>query len=134
MMLCMNNEVNSLVEKVDEKALDEQKIRRSKPEETIFRYGDNCVVVASTEDYKRSVPCFLSLKGALDMAAHAVEKNIVTESNLSDITKFPNSYIITFENSATFEISVILYMEMSEELVGVWTYGEVCEFLYKHCA
>lgn len=134
-MICLKGESHSNKEMLSELMYKKDSKRRSVPEEVVIEYGDGYVLVAYNNDFIRTVPCFTDLKSALELVIMAVKNNHISESFLSDITKLPNSWVLTFQNWASFEISDSVYLIMENEYGEKenWTYSSLCEIFFERC-
>ena len=134
-MLCLENENRLDCEKLTQVGYADSKTVRSHPEVTVFNYGEDHVLVAATEDYRRTIPCFSNLSGALEMAHCAVTRGTIAESYLVDATKLPDGRVLTFDNNASFIVTEKLYQEMQKAIdEHEMSYSSATIFLFNNCA
>ena len=134
-MICIKNESHPNKETLSELMYKKDSKRRSVPEEVVIEYGNGYTLVAYNNDFIRTVPCFTDLKSALELVILAVKNNRINESYLSDATKLPNSWVLTFQNWASFEVSDSVYSIMENEYGEKenWSYSSLCEVFFERC-
>lgn len=104
---------------------------------TLVNYGEDCKLVVSNEDFKRTVPCFLNLKGALDVTNGSLEKEKgIKDCNLTGASHLSDSWVLGFENGALIEVSqgVIDALKTNLGTKNIWKYSQIVEFLNENCA
>lgn len=134
-MLCLESENRLDCEKISQVGYADSRTVRSHPEVTVFNYGEDHVLVAATEDYRRTIPCFSNLSGALEMAHCAVTHSKIEESYLVDATKLPDGRVLTFSNNASFIVTEKLYQEMQKAIDEYeMSYSSAVIFMFNNCA
>lgn len=134
-MLCLWQENRFDCDKIMEVGYTDSKPRHSNPDVTVFEYGEDYVLVAATEDYRRSIPCFANLRDAIETACHAIQYNKLEESYLSEVVTIPNGRVIVFDNWASFVVSEELYQEMRKSIDEKdLSYSSAIAFMYHNCA
>ena len=134
-MLYLKGETNMAgTTSVDNCSICSSVTRKTHPEVTLVEYdGDNTVAVFS-DDYRRTIPTFSFMRGALELAMLAVKKNKMEESYLYDVISLPVGKAISFENWAGFIVSDKLYDALIElRTANGLSYSDTVAFLYKNC-
>ena len=136
-MLCMKSEKIKDGENISTKIRTEYSYRESSPKELTVKYGENCILVVSKADFRRTIPCFIELKSALDMVGsnlrHAKD---VVDCALSGMYELKGSSVLVFKNGALFEVSdgIVNALKTKYGTLGDWKYSDTVDFLYKNCA
>jgi hypothetical protein len=149
-MLCLQNEKIVGGESIEKKCIDIGRRRKSNRNQAVLYYDDDCVVISRWADYNRTLPSFMTLKGALEMTYLAMEgdvdfddygdedcdKYILSDCDLYAVTSLPSARILTFENGANFTISRAAYDELKKEFGGrsEMTYYSIVKYIYDHFA